>query len=89
MLWHKRLGHISRKRMERLIKENILHSLDFSDFDNCIDCIKGKLTAKTRKTSSFRKEEILQLIHTNICGPITPIALGGSRYFITFIDDFF
>jgi len=75
--------------MERLIKENILYSLDFSNFDNCIDCIKGKLTAKTRKTSSFRKEEILQLIHTNICGPITPIALGGSRYFITFIDDFF
>jgi len=88
MLWHKRLGHISRKRMERLIKENILHSLDFSDFDNYIDCIKGKLTAKTRKTSGSRKEGILQLIHTDICGPITPIALRGYRYFITFIDDF-
>jgi len=88
MLWHKRLGHISRKRMERLIKENILHSLDFSDFDNCIDCIKGKLTAKIRKTSGSRKEGILQLIHTDICGPITPITLGGYRYFITFTDDF-
>ena len=88
MLWHKRLGHISRERMERLIKENILHSLDFFDFDNCIDCIKGKLTVKTRKTSGSRKVEILQLIHTNICGPITPIALGGYRYFITFTDEF-
>jgi len=88
MLWHKRLGHISRKRMERLIKMNILHSLDFSDFDNCIDCIKGKLTAKIRKTSGSRNEGILQLIHTDICGPITPIALGGYRYFITFTDDF-
>ena len=71
MLWHKRLGHISKKRMKRLIKENILHSLDFSDFDNCIDCIKGKLTAKTRKTNGSRKEGILQLIHTDICRPIT------------------
>jgi len=87
MLWHKRLGHISRKIMERLIKENILHRLDFYDFDNCIDCIKGKLSAKTRKTSGSRKEGILQLIHTDICGPITPIALGGNRYFITLTDD--
>jgi len=74
--------------MDRLIKANILHSLDFSDFDNCIDCIKVKLTAKTRKTSGSKKEGILQLIHTDICRPITPITLGGYRYFITFTNDF-
>jgi len=79
MLWHKRLGHISKERMERLIKVNILYSLDFSDFDNCIDCIKGKLTAKNRKTSGSKKVGIMQLIHTDICGPITPIALGGIQ----------
>ena len=28
------------------------------------------------------------MIHTNICGPLTPTALGGYKYFITFIDDF-
>ena len=88
MLWHKRLGHISRERMERLIKENILHDLDFSDFETCIDCVKGKLTAGARKDKANRSEGILQLIQTDICGPITPVALGGFRYFITFINDF-
>ena len=47
-LWHKRLGHISRQRMERLIKYEIISDLDFSNFDTCVDCIKGKLTAKVR-----------------------------------------
>jgi len=50
MLWHRRLGHISRPRIERLIKEGILHDLDFSDFDTYVDCVKGKLTAKVRNT---------------------------------------
>ena len=41
-LWHSHLGHISRGRMERLIREEILPKLDFSDLDQCVDCIKGK-----------------------------------------------
>lgn len=32
MLWHRRLGHISKERMERLTKDNILPVLDFTDF---------------------------------------------------------
>jgi len=88
MLWHRRLGHISRPRIERLIKEGILHDLDFSDFDTCVDCVKGKLTAKVRNTGANRSDNVLELIHTNICGPITPTSMGGYRYFITFIDDY-
>ena len=45
-LWHKHLGHFFRQRMERVIKDEILPNLDFSDFDTCVDCIKGKLTIK-------------------------------------------
>jgi hypothetical protein len=36
------LGHISRGRKEHLIKESILPPLEFSDLEQCIDCIKGK-----------------------------------------------
>jgi hypothetical protein len=42
-LWHCRLCHISRGRMKRLIKEEILAPLDFSDLGHCIECIKGKI----------------------------------------------
>ena len=43
-LWHKHLGHISKVRIERLIKSKILLDLEFADLDICIDCIKGKQT---------------------------------------------
>ena len=88
MLWHKQLGHISKQRIERLIKDDIFHNLDLSDFGTCVDCIKGKLTAKTRKERTQRSQQVLELVHTDICGPFTHTAIGGYKYFITFIDDF-
>ena len=86
-LWHKRLGHISRQRMKRLIKDEILSNLDFLDFDTCVDCIKGKLTCKVRNAKIDRCTKLLGVIHTDICGPFTPLTMGGYKYFIRFIDD--
>ena len=40
-LWHCRLGHISRGRIERLVEASILPPLEFSDLEKYIDCIKG------------------------------------------------
>ena len=76
MLQHKCLGHISRERMQMLIKESVLHDLNFLDFDTYIDCIKGKLPTRAKKGKRSRKQSILELIHTNISGPITPTAMG-------------
>ena len=42
-LWHYRLDHISRGRIERLIKKSILPPLEFLDLEQCIDCIKKKV----------------------------------------------
>ena len=74
--------------MERLVKDKILHNLDFSDLLTCIECVKGKLTSKVRKDMIVRCGDVLKLIHTDICGPFTSTALGGYRYVITFTDDF-
>ena len=57
-LWHYRLCHISRGRIERLIKENILHSLVFDD-EKCIDCIKGKYPKKIKKGAN-RSQGVLE-----------------------------
>ena len=37
ILWHKRLGHISQKRVKRLVREGLLGSLDFTDLSTCVD----------------------------------------------------
>ncbi|KAJ7975971.1 Retrovirus-related Pol polyprotein from transposon TNT 1-94 [Quillaja saponaria] len=86
MLWHKRLGHISRERVERLIKDGTPPSLDFDDLETCVDCIRGKLT-KTKKKGSTHSSELLEIIHTDISGPYSN-TLCKNCYFITFIDDF-
>jgi hypothetical protein len=48
-LWHYHLGHISRGGIERLIKDDILTPLDFSNSDYCIDCIKEKYAKQVKK----------------------------------------
>ena len=74
--------------MERLIKDEILPYLDFLYFDTCVDCIKGKLTAKVRNAKIDICTELLGFIHTDICGLFTHFAMDGYKYFITFIDDY-
>ena len=86
-LWHKRLGHISKERLERLVKDEILDNLDFTDLGLCVDCIKGKQT-KHNKKGATRSTQLLEIIHTDICGPFDVPSFGGEKYFITFIDDF-
>ena len=66
-LWHKRLGHISKRRIEMLVLDGILDSLDFADFEICTNCIKGK-QKNTRRFGANRATNVLKLIHTDICG---------------------
>ena len=74
--------------MKRLIRYEILPDRDFSDFDTCVDCIKGKLTAKVRNAKIDRCTELLGVIHTDICESFNPLAMGGYKYFLTFIYDY-
>ena len=53
----------------------------------CVDCIKGKQTKHTKKCDT-RSTELLEIIHTDICGPFDASSFGREKYFITFIDDF-
>ncbi|KAG7578785.1 Zinc finger CCHC-type [Arabidopsis thaliana x Arabidopsis arenosa] len=87
-LWHQRLGHISKERIMRLVNNDILPQLDFSDLNVCIDCIKGKQTKHIVKKPATRSTQLLELIHTDICGPFDAPSWSGEKYFITFIDDY-
>ena len=86
-LWHRRLGHISKSRLERLVSDGILDELDFMDLDTCVECIKGKQT-KQKRLGALRSTHVLELIHTDICGPFHMANRNGQRYFISFIDDY-
>ena len=86
-LWHCRLGHISRGRIERLVKNDILPPLELSDLEQCRECIKGKYVKKIKKDAK-RSAGILQIIHIDICGMFPIKSVVGYDSFITFIDDY-
>jgi len=55
----------------------------------CKDCLLGKQYREAiMKKSQWRASEKLELIHYDICGRTKPSSNAGSRYFLTFIDDF-
>ena len=49
MLWHQRLGHISTERINKLVNDGVLRTLNFANFETCVNCIKGKQTNKSKR----------------------------------------
>ena len=87
-LWHCRLGHINEKRISKLHQVGVLNSFDFESYDTCESCLLGKMTKDPFTGHSERANELLDLIHTYVRGPLSSDARGGYKYFITFTDDF-
>ncbi|KAJ9542704.1 hypothetical protein OSB04_029210 [Centaurea solstitialis] len=87
-LWHCRLGHINKKRVELLLKEGFLGTSDFKPFDNCESCLSGKMIKESFNKDNERATYLLEIVHTDVCGPFSHEARGGYRYFITFTDHF-
>ncbi|KAJ4769831.1 polyprotein [Rhynchospora pubera] len=90
-LWHLRFGHLNFGGLKELSKKNIVKGLPhIENCDKfCEGCVLGKHPRSSfPKEASYRAKKPLELIHTDICGLITPNSLGKHRYFITFVDDF-
>ena len=66
----------------------------FPDFSTeqsgvCRGCALGKYTKTAFLSSDSRLEGVLELIHSDLCCPMSSASLTGFEYYITFIDDFF
>ena len=90
-LWHERYGHLSHQGMKTLQSKDMVRGLPNFEAQKftCSDCLVGKQPRKPMpKKSSWRAEGVLELIHSDICGPISPISNSGMRYILCFIDDY-
>lgn len=92
MLWHACLGHLNESKLSLVSKAQDLyrHSLpQITRINFCDSCARGKLKQTPySKHSSYRATTLLELVHTDLCGPISTPSLAGSRYFMPFVDDF-
>ena len=73
--------------MKKLHRDGLLTSFDFESFDTCEACLMGKLARTPFNGNVERASDLLEIIHTDVCCPISIPARGGFLYFITFIDD--
>ncbi|KAL0455210.1 UNVERIFIED_CONTAM: hypothetical protein Slati_0860200 [Sesamum latifolium] len=75
-----------------LVDEEVgrLKKLEIDDLDHlptCESCLKGKMTKKPFVGQTAIANGLLDLVHTDVCGPLSILARGGFSYFITFTDD--
>ena len=54
---------------------------------NSESCLQGKMTRSPFVGQMARAKDLLEIIHSNVCGPFSEIDRGGFFYFMTFIDD--
>ncbi|GKE11994.1 zinc finger, CCHC-type containing protein [Tanacetum coccineum] len=73
LLWHCHLGHISKKRIEKLQYDRLLNSTDNKSFDKCVSCMSGKMARKSYTQVEMAKD-LLGLIHTDVCGPFRTVS---------------
>ena len=86
-LCYYRLGHVNKNRIDRLIKECVLEIDDCESLPTCESCLLSKMTKSPFKGKGERDSDVLDLIHTNICGLMNISVRGGYYYFITFTND--
>ena len=86
-LWHSRLGHVSISRVKQLVSRGLLGSVSNKSFD-CMLCQFGKQIVLPFNNSVSHALSSFDLIHSDVWGPSPISTLGGSRYFVIFVDDF-
>ncbi|CAL9014241.1 unnamed protein product [Prunus brigantina] len=90
-IWHRRLGHLNFVSMKKMQQMEMVTGLPVLTEmkDVCEGCVSGKHhREKFDKEGAWRASCPLELVHTDLCGPMQNESIGGNRYFITFIDDF-
>ncbi|XP_074328413.1 uncharacterized protein LOC141666321 [Apium graveolens] len=90
-LWHTRLGHVNFQALSLMSESEMVIGLPKIPKPKSI-CGGFLMSKQAHKSfppkSNFVAKECLELIHGDICGPITPITTGGNRYFLLLVDDY-
>ncbi|KAL0411522.1 UNVERIFIED_CONTAM: hypothetical protein Slati_3741900 [Sesamum latifolium] len=86
-IWHARLGHIFKDRIRRLVDSRSLEIDNLDHLPTCKSCLKGKMTKKPFVGQSAIANGLLDLVHTDVYGPLSIPTRGGFSYFITFTRD--
>jgi len=89
--WHQILGHCNYddiKKLERVVDGMKVSHKSSSEPSDCDVCILGKLTQNRNRKPDARATAPLELVHTDLAGPVDPASKEGFKYCLAFTDDF-
>ena len=91
-LWHKRLGHMNTNGLTRLVNAEVIRGvpeLEKQTDTVCGGCCQGKqVKVQHKEISEIRSKGILELVHMDLMGPITPNNIARKRYIFVLVDNF-
>ena len=88
--WHARYEHLNFPALEKLQKNEMVHGLPAIKGVNklCDGCLIGKQRPTPFPSqTSYRADESLELVHSDICEPIKLATPGGKSLFLLLVDD--
>ncbi|GJW37601.1 putative ribonuclease H-like domain-containing protein [Tanacetum coccineum] len=91
VLWHRRLGHVNFKNINKLVKGNLVRGLPSKTFKldhSCVACRKGKQhRASCKKIEERTVREPLELLHMDLFGPVSVESVNRKKYCLVVTDD--
>jgi len=90
-LWNRRLCHVNFDNLVKVGRKNCVRGLPPITKPNnvtCKDYQLGKLESSSFYRKLFTSEHVLDLVHTDLCGPMRTKSVSGDKYFMLFIDNF-
>lgn len=89
--WHARLGHINYENIRLMIGKDLVTGIPKMNVEKkaCVSCLLGKQSRQSfPQATTFRASQKLELLHGDLCGPISPPTIGKNRYVFVVIDDY-
>lgn len=94
-LWHHRFGHLGNDNLVKLVRKDMVQGMPVGiNYINreqflCESCVSGKQTREPfHPRTEKRAHRPLEIVHSDVCGPVAPVSWDGNQYFVTFTDDF-
>ena len=90
-MWHHRYGHLGAQGLRQLAVGNLVDGFDYNTSKHlnfCEPCTEGKHHRSPFPVGGGKlADELLDLVHSDVCGKLNAKSVGGAEYFLTFVDD--
>lgn len=89
--WHRKLGHVNFSYLNILSSQQLVEGIPNDlekEYMKCKTCIENKMHNIPFKNNRTKANDILEIIHTDVCGSFKTKGVNGENYFVSVIDDY-